>query len=58
MKAAYCSNKNGEPELLYIHPAGTQTSYTGSKMRVVETVLFGRLLIPIPVTSVHCTVLY
>lgn len=58
MKAAYCSKKNGEPEVLYKLPAGTRASYTGSKMRIVETVLFGKLLMPIPVASAYFTVLY
>lgn len=58
MKAAYCRNKNGEPEVLYIHPAGTQTSYIGSKMRKLETVLVGKLLMPIPVASACFTGLY
>lgn len=57
MKAAYCSHKSGEPEVLYIHPGRIRTLQTSSKMRAVETVLVGKLLMPIPEASVYRIVL-
>lgn len=57
MKAAYCSHKSGEPEVQYIRPGGIRTLQTSSKMRRGETVLVGKLLMPVQAANVDSTVL-